>query len=76
MSLPWPVNGPNGITIPDIDSALGDGLLSQLTADPLLCERIKIEAIYADAIENQEEHAEQIRSEEALIIPDDIDYLE
>lgn len=74
--MPWPVNGTNGITIPIMDSALGDSRLSHLTADPLLCQRIKIEAIYTDAVENQEEHAEQIRSEEALIIPDDIDYLE
>lgn len=74
--MQWPVDGPNGVSIQLLDLALGDGRLSHLTADPLLCERIKIDSTYADAVEDQEGRAEQIRSDEALVIPDDIDYLE
>ena len=74
--MSWPLDGDNGVTISHLNEALGDGRLSHLTADPLLCQRIKIESVYADAVEDQEGDAQQIRSEEALVIPDDIDYLE
>lgn len=76
MAVTWVVDGNEGITIPILDAALGDGRLSHLTADPFLCERIKIEAQYASAVESQMEDAEQIRNEETLIIPEDIDYME
>ena len=59
-----------------IDSILGDGRLSHLVSDPLLCQRLQIESLYTNAIDDQEEDAIQIRVEEALAIPDDIDYLE
>lgn len=70
------MNGDDGVTIPYLHSVLGDDRLSPLVADPILCERIKIESVYAEAVESQEEEAHQIRSEEALLIPDDIDYSE
>lgn len=76
LSLPWPVEGDNGITVALIDSVLADGRLTDLTSDLQLCQRLKIESLYADAIGDQEEDAVHIRSEEALVIPDDIDYSE
>lgn len=50
--------------------------MKELADDSNLCQRIKIEATYAAFIEDQEEDAELIRSEERLLIPDDIDYNE
>lgn len=76
LSLSWPLDGDNGVTVALIDSVLGDGRLTHLTSDLQLCQRLKIESLYADAIDDQEEDAVQIRNEEALAIPDDIDYSE
>lgn len=59
-----------------LDSILADGRLSHLVSDPLLCSRLQIESLYSNAIDDQEGDAVQIRAEEALAIPDDIDYLE
>jgi hypothetical protein len=59
-----------------LDSILADGRLSHLVSDPLLCKRLQIESLYSNAIDDQEGDAVQIRAEEALAIPDDIDYLE
>jgi tRNA U34 5-carboxymethylaminomethyl modifying enzyme MnmG/GidA len=59
-----------------LDSILADGRLSHLVSDPLLCQRLQIESLYSNAIDDQEVDAVQIRAEEALAIPDDIDYLE
>ncbi|XP_037806048.1 protein MTO1 homolog, mitochondrial [Lucilia sericata] len=39
-----------------------------------IAERIKIEALYAHFVEEQLKDAEQVRKEESLIIPKDIDY--
>ena len=75
LALPWE-DKESGITIALLDSVLGDGRLSHLVADPRLCQRLQIESVYRNAIDNQEEDAVQIRAEEALVIPDDIDYLE
>jgi tRNA U34 5-carboxymethylaminomethyl modifying enzyme MnmG/GidA len=59
-----------------LDSILADGRLSHLVSDPLLCQRLQIDSLYSNAIDDQEVDAVQIRAEEALAIPDDIDYLE
>lgn len=69
----------DGVEVSQINDALnaiGDRSINCLATDPLLCRRIKIESLYETAVSDQEEDAFMLRSEEALIIPDDIDYLE
>ncbi|EFX85424.1 hypothetical protein DAPPUDRAFT_45739 [Daphnia pulex] len=73
LALPWQQDG---ITVALLDSILADGRLSHLVSDPLLCQRLQIESLYSNAIDDQEGDVVQIRAEEALAIPDDIDYLE
>ena len=78
LAVPWPLVG-DGIEISQMHvhlSKTGDDRLSRLATDPLLSRRIKIESLYETAVMEQEEDAFMLRSEEALIIPDDIDYSE
>jgi len=78
LAVPWPLVG-DGIEIAEMHvhlSKTGDDRLSRLATDLLLSRRIKIESLYETAVIEQEEDAFMLRSEEALIIPDDIDYLE
>lgn len=49
--------------------------LKWISDNPELCNRIKIEAMYENAIKNQEVEVNEIRRDEALRIPNDIDYL-
>jgi tRNA uridine 5-carboxymethylaminomethyl modification enzyme len=53
---------------------LNPSALGWIKNDANLCERIKIEAIYSNAIKNQEIEIDEIKKDEALLIPDDIDY--
>ena len=77
LSVPWTIaDSENGVDINGINKAIGDGRLNHLLDNPLLCKRLKIEAIYESALEDQTEEAEHIRREEGLIIPDDINYFE
>lgn len=75
MAVPWPLSK-EGVTVGHLQSVLDDPRVKELADDSNLCQRIKIEATYAAFIEDQEEDAELIRSEERLLIPDDIDYNE
>lgn len=42
--------------------------------DPDLCNRVKIEAVYYNAIKNQQNEISEIKRDESLLIPKDIDY--
>lgn len=42
--------------------------------DPLLCQRLKIEALYEAAAAEQALEVEEVRRDEALTIPKHIDY--
>ena len=78
LAVPWPLVD-DGIEIAQMHvhlSKTGDDRLSRLATNLLLSRRIKIESLYETAVIEQEEDAFMLRSEEALIIPDDIDYLE
>lgn len=78
LAIPWPLVG-EGVEVAHMHAALsktGDDRLSRLASDPLLSRRIKIESLYETAVMEQEEDAFMLRSEEAFVIPDDIDYSE
>ncbi|XP_050457381.1 protein MTO1 homolog, mitochondrial [Cataglyphis hispanica] len=49
-------------------------LLGHLDRDPTLARRIEIEAKYAHVIADQQDQVEDVRKNEQMIIPDDIDY--
>lgn len=49
-------------------------MFSFLQDKPWLHHRLKIEALYRRATEQQREEVEAVRRNEALIIPDSIDY--
>lgn len=49
-------------------------LLGWLKDDDIICSRIKIESMYEHAIELQTKDVEDVRRDEGLIIPSDIDY--
>lgn len=48
--------------------------LSWMLDDPIVCSRIKIEALYEMAIGMQAEEVEEVRRNEKLLIPEKIDY--
>jgi tRNA uridine 5-carboxymethylaminomethyl modification enzyme len=48
--------------------------LNWIKDDPDLCNRIKIAAMYDNAIKNQENEVNEIKRDEALLIPRNIDY--
>lgn len=76
LSVPWNLSdAEDGINLAQLNSALKNEQLSSLLSDPVLCQRLKFESVYQDAVEDQAEDVNQIRKEEALFIPDDIDYL-
>jgi tRNA uridine 5-carboxymethylaminomethyl modification enzyme len=54
--------------------ALNTPALDWIREDSDLCSRIKIEAMYDNAIKNQENEVNEIRRDEALLIPRNIDY--
>lgn len=49
-------------------------LLGWMVEDPLLCRRLKIEALYDVAINEQANEVEEVRRDESLEIPRNIDY--
>ncbi|GAB1861383.1 Protein MTO1 homolog, mitochondrial [Camponotus japonicus] len=49
-------------------------LLGHLARDPTLAERIEIEAKYAHVVADQQDQVEDIRRNEQMIIPNDINY--
>jgi tRNA U34 5-carboxymethylaminomethyl modifying enzyme MnmG/GidA len=63
------------LQVSHLNTAL-QGQLNNLVSDPVLCERLKIEAVYASAIEDQEDEVRQICEDESIVLPDDLDYNE
>lgn len=63
----------DGIEVKDIIN-LEPKLLGWLLDDPLLCSRLKIEALYDKAIGEQAKEVEEVRRDESLKIPRNIDY--
>ncbi|XP_055322375.1 protein MTO1 homolog, mitochondrial [Sitodiplosis mosellana] len=49
-------------------------ILGWVKDDRIVCDRIKIEAMYEHAIELQAKAIEEVRQDEGLLIPSDIDY--
>lgn len=54
---------------------LDPAMFSWISDDPDLCSRVKIEAGYENFVKNQEKEVMEIRRDEALLIPRNIDYL-
>lgn len=74
LSLPWIMaDGSESIQVSHINAAL-HGRLEQLTQDRILCERLKIEALYASPITDQEDEVRRMIEEESIALPDDLDY--
>ncbi|XP_076233436.1 5-taurinomethyluridine-[tRNA] synthase subunit MTO1, mitochondrial [Calliopsis andreniformis] len=63
----------DGVTTESLISALPEHF-AQLAGDPILSRRLQIEAIYAKGIKEQQQEVNEIRKNEQLIIPPDIDY--
>ncbi|XP_055704572.1 protein MTO1 homolog, mitochondrial isoform X2 [Phlebotomus papatasi] len=63
----------DGITAQHI-ADLEPGVLGWIRDDPLLCERLKIEATYELVVADQARDVEEVRRDEQLIIPRNIDY--
>lgn len=63
----------DNITLNDLIKIMPEEL-KQLQGAYNIGERIKIEALYAHFVEEQSKDAEQVRNEESLLIPKDIDY--
>jgi len=72
LSNPWSERG-DGYDVARLNDALS-GQISHLTTDSNLCRRIRIEALYATAVEDQKEEVRQMRTDESLPLPEDIDY--
>ena len=49
--------------------------LSWIADDIDLCNRVKIEAMYERVVQEQEKEVQEIRRDESMMIPKDIDYL-
>jgi tRNA uridine 5-carboxymethylaminomethyl modification enzyme len=64
------VGPPNVEEICDIDLQA----MNWIKEDPDLCNRVKIEAVYDNAIKNQENEISEIKRDESLLIPKDLDY--
>lgn len=64
------------VGFPNVEDICGlnSPALDWIKDDSDLCNRIKIEAIYENAIKNQELEINEIKRDEALLIPKDIDY--
>ncbi|GBP12381.1 Protein MTO1 homolog, mitochondrial [Eumeta japonica] len=63
----------DNITLKDLINVMPKELGNIKNIDSI-AERIKIEALYAHFVKEQMKDAEQVRNEESLIIPNDIDY--
>ncbi|KAJ8872696.1 hypothetical protein PR048_026309 [Dryococelus australis] len=68
LSLPGDV-----VTVEKLAVALPQEF-GHLQGQPALCHRLKVEALYAAAVADQQEEVAEVRRDEALIIPDSIDY--
>ena len=76
LSVQWSLSdAADGISLAQLNSALKNEQLNSLLSDPNFCQRLKFESVYQDAVEDQAVEAHEIRKEEALFIPDDINYL-
>lgn len=62
------------ITLSDIAS-LEPKLFGWVAEDPELSRRIVIQSIYDFAVKEQSKEIEEVRRDESLVIPKDIDYL-
>ncbi|XP_029675327.1 protein MTO1 homolog, mitochondrial [Formica exsecta] len=67
------VTGEEKVTFEQLANLLPN-LLGHLDRDPNLARRIEIEAKYAHVVADQQDQVEDIRKNERMIIPDDIDY--
>ena len=72
LANPWSEEG-DSYDVARLNDALS-GQISHLTTDPNLCKRIRIEALYATAVEDQKEEVRQMKTDESLPLPEDIDY--
>ncbi|XP_059612645.1 protein MTO1 homolog, mitochondrial [Phlebotomus argentipes] len=63
----------DGINVQQI-AKLEPDLLGWICEDQVLCERLKIEAIYEQVVADQAVDVEMIRKDEKLLIPSNIDY--
>ncbi|KXJ79814.1 protein MTO1 homolog, mitochondrial-like [Aedes albopictus] len=67
------------ITVEDITTEnlcdLAPGVLGWIKEDRVLCERLKIEALYSLSIQEQAKEVEEVQRHEQLQIPRSIDYL-
>jgi len=72
LANPWSEEG-EGFDMSRLNAVLS-GQLSHLTTDENLCKRIRIEALYATAVEDQKAEIRQMQIDESLPLPDDIDY--
>ena len=61
------------ITVAKLDIAL-PGIFTSIASNPVLCDRLKVEALYEAATIEQQEEIMEVRRDEALRIPRHIDY--
>ena len=61
------------ITVAKLDIAL-PGIFTSIASNPVLCDRLKVEALYEAATIEQQEEIMEVRRDEALRIPGHIDY--
>lgn len=59
---------------PEHMADLEPGVLGWLKSMPSLCSRIKIESLYEQAVIEQQEEVKEVKREELLHIPKDLDY--
>ncbi|CAL1688778.1 unnamed protein product [Lasius platythorax] len=67
------MTGEDRVTFEQLANRLPN-LLDHLDRDPALARRIEIEAKYAHVVADQQDQVEDIRRNERMTIPDDIDY--
>lgn len=65
--------GNDEVTIHKLDAAV-PGVFTSVASNAMLCDRLKIEALYEAATIEQQEEVMEVRRDEALIIPNHIDY--
>ncbi|KAJ9597787.1 hypothetical protein L9F63_011395, partial [Diploptera punctata] len=63
----------DNVTIQKLDTAF-PGVFTSIATNQTLCERLQIEALYEAATLDQQEEVMEVRRDEALVIPNQIDY--
>lgn len=64
----------DNIQLKEIARVVDSDILTEMANDALLCQRVKIEAMYEHALELQAKDVEEVQRDEQLIIPQNIDY--